>query len=41
MVFILGALKNFANFTGKLHVFETLFKKASDPQVCKFIRKRL
>ena len=27
-----------ANFTGKTHVFESLFKKASGPQAYKFIR---
>ena len=27
MVFTLGALKNFANFTGKIHVLESLLKK--------------
>ena len=31
MVFTLGALKHFANFTGKIHVLESLFKKASGP----------
>ena len=29
MVFTLGALKNLANFTGKTHLLESLFKKAS------------
>ena len=38
MVFTLGALKDFANFAGKIHV---LFKKASGPQACNFIKKRL
>ena len=28
MVFALGALKNFANFDGKLNVLKFLFKKA-------------
>ena len=41
MVFTLGALKSFANFTGKIHVLESLFKKASGPQAYKFIKKRL
>ena len=41
MVFTLGALKIFANFAGKIHVLESLFKKASGPQACKFIKKRL
>ena len=40
MVFTLGALKNFANLTGKIHVLESLFKKASGLQPCKFIKKR-
>ena len=41
MVFKLGALKNFAIFAGKIHVLKSLFKKASGPQACKFIKKRL
>ena len=41
MVFTLVALKNFANFAGKIHVMESLFKKDSSPQACKFIKKRL
>ena len=41
MVFTLGALKYFANFAGKIHVLESLFKKASCPQAYKFIKKRL
>ena len=41
MVFTLGALKHFANFTGKIHVLESLFKKASGLQACIFIKKRL
>ena len=42
MVFTLGALKNFANnCTGKIHVLESLFKKASGHEACKFIKKRL
>ena len=41
MVFTLGTLKNFANFAGKIHVLESLFKKALGPQACKFIKKRL
>ena len=40
MVFTLGALNISANFTGKVHVLESLFKKASDPQACKLFRKR-
>ena len=39
-VFTLNA-KNFANFTGKIHVLESLFEKASGPHACKFITKRL
>ena len=41
MVFTLGALKIFANFAGKIHVLESLFKKAPGPQACKFIKKKL
>ena len=42
MVFTLkGALKNFANFAGKIHVLESLFKKVSGPQTCKFAKNRL
>ena len=41
MIFTLGALRNFPNFAGKMHVLESLFNKASGPQVCKFIKKRL
>ena len=41
MVLTLGALKNFADFTGKIHVLESPFKKDSGPQACKFIKKRL
>ena len=39
--FKIGALNNFSNFTGKIHVLESLFEKASDTQICKFIQKRL
>ena len=39
MVFTLGALKHFANFTGV--ALDSLLKKASGPQTCKFIKKRL
>ena len=39
MYFKIGALKNFANFTGKIHVLESLFEKASGPQACKFVKK--
>ena len=41
MFFTLGALKNFANFAGKIYVLDSLFKKTSDPQACKFVKKRL
>ena len=41
MVFTLGALKNFANFTGKTLVLGSLFTKVSGPQANKFIKKRL
>ena len=41
MVFTLGALKIFANFAGKIHVLESLLKKASGSQACKFIKKKL
>ena len=40
MYFKIGALKNFANLSGKIHVLESLFKKASGPQTCKFIEKK-
>ena len=39
MYFEIGALKNFGNFTGKIHVLESLFKKASGPHARKFIKK--
>ena len=38
MVFTLGSLENFA---GKIHLLRSLLKKASGPQDCKFIKKRL
>ena len=41
MYFEKGALKNFGNFTGKIHVLESLFKKPSGPHACKFIKKRI
>ena len=41
MVFTLDALEISANFAGKIHVLESLFKKASDPQACKLNKKRL
>ena len=37
MYFKIGAVKNFANFTEKKNVLESLFKKASGLQACKFI----
>ena len=39
MYFEIGALKNFGNFTGKINVLESLFKKASGPHARKFIKK--
>ena len=36
----MGTFKNFANFTRKIHVLESVFKKASGPQACKFIKKK-
>ena len=41
MILTLGALKNFANFTRKIHVLGSLLKKVSGRQACKFIKKRL
>ena len=41
MVYALGTLKHFVNFIGKIHVLESLFKKASGPQACNLINKRL
>ena len=40
MYFEIGTLKNFSNFTGKIHALESLFKKASGLQACKFIKKK-
>ena len=39
MFFTLGALKHFANFNGV--GLDSLLKKASGPQACRFIKKRL
>ena len=41
MYFKIGAFKNFANFTDKILVLETLFKKVSDIQACNVTKKRL
>ena len=41
MYFKIGALRNFANFTGKIPVLESLFKKVSGIQACNFTKKRL
>ena len=35
-----GALKNFANLIVKIHVFESLFEKASGSHGCNFIKNR-
>ena len=39
MYFQIGALKYFGNFTGKIRVLESLFKKDLGPHACKFIKK--
>ena len=39
MSFNIGTLKNVANFTGKIYVMESLFKKASTALACNFIKK--
>ena len=36
-----AVLKNFAVFTGKHPVFDSLFNKVAGFQACKFIKKRL
>ena len=41
MYFEIGALKNFANFTGKIPLLESLFRKVLDIQACIFTKKRL
>ena len=41
MILTLGALKNFANFTRKIHVLGSLLKKVSSREACKCIKKRL
>ena len=41
MYFKIGALKNIANFNGKINVLESLFKKALGPQARKFMKRRL
>ena len=38
MYFKIGALKNFANFTGKIPVLESLFKKVAGIQACNFTK---
>ena len=40
MVFTLGALK-ISQISLEKYVLQSLFKKASGPQACKFIKKRL
>ena len=40
MYFKIDALKNFANFTGKIPVLESVFKKVSGIQDCNFTIKR-
>ena len=37
----MGALKNFANFTGENACVGASFKKVLGPQACNFIKKRL
>ena len=37
----IGALNNFANFTGKIPVLDSLFKKVAGIQGCNFTKKRL
>ena len=39
MVFTPGALKNFVNFSGKILVLESFFKKASGPQGCNLLKR--
>ena len=39
MYFKIGAFKCFANFTGKIHMLESLFKEASGLEACKSIKK--
>ena len=41
MYFKIGAFKNFADFTGKIPVLESLFKKVGDIQASNFTKKRL
>ena len=40
MFFKIGALKNFANFTGKYLRWSHFLRKL-DPQACNFVKKRL
>ena len=39
MYFKIGALKNFANFTGKIPVLKSIFKKVSGIQTCNFTKR--
>ena len=41
MFFKIGFVKNFANFTGKKHVLESLFNKVAALKTCNSIRKRI
>ena len=41
MYFRIGVLKNFAMFTGKTPVLESLFNKYAGLKACNFIKKRL
>ena len=41
MFFIIGVLKNFANFTGQAPVSESLFNEVAGMKAYNFIEKRL
>ena len=41
MFFKIGALKNFANHTGKIAILESPFNETASPQARSFIKKRL
>ena len=41
MLFKIGALENFAGFTGKITVLDSLFNKVAGPQAFKFIKNIL
>ena len=41
MYFEIGVLKKISNFTGKINVLDSLFKKASGFHAGKFFKKRL